>query len=83
MKQTIASLAALVLLLALPASAQKVKDFANRAVLESNDLFSVSINAGSGTRHVSFGQMSNELSSAILGQSGFARSLRGRDLFNF
>jgi len=44
------------------APAQKVKDFANRATLQSNDLFSVSINAGAGTRHVSFGQMSAQLS---------------------
>lgn len=46
------------------ASAQKVKDFANRSTLQSNDLFSVSINAGAGTRHVSFGQISNELGTA-------------------
>ncbi len=43
------------------ATAQKVKDFANRATLQSNDLFSVSINAGAGTRHVSFGQFQTSL----------------------
>lgn len=51
----------LALALALPAFGQKVKDFPNRSTLASNDLFSVSANAGAGTYHVSFGQITNEL----------------------
>lgn len=50
-----------IVLACLSAHAQKVKDFANRAGMDSNDLFSVSINAGSGTRHISYGQLRSQL----------------------